>query len=201
MSFTDFGLTESTVSTLIILYSFLIFVLAGAFLFLFFLKGFGIYKMARKKGMENSWYSFVPITNCMIFGAVADKANEKRSGYKNILLFLYIIKFVFGVAFVLFSLLFSVKLLFAADLAVLNGVKLEPTIFKSAIPALICLALTVLLSLFYGILKAVCAAKIYKSFGNNFSVLKAVIGFILPFTFPFFAFSAVKENSDTKQDR
>ena len=196
MSLTDFGLTETTVSTLLILYSVLFFVLAVAGVFLFFLKGYGIYKISKKFGINNSWYSFAPITNSIAFGKIADKVTNKKSAYKNAFFALYIIKFVFSVAFLAFALLFAVKLFFAADLAVLNGVKLDPAIFKKSLLAVVFLALAVLFALVYQILKNVCAAKIYKTLGSKYAVLKAVVGFIIPVTFPFFAYSAVKEISD-----
>ena len=196
MSLTDFGLTETAVSTLALLYSFLFLILAAAGVFLFFLKGYGIYKMSKKLGVRGSWYSFAPITNSIAFGKIADKVTNKKSAYKNALLALYVIKLILTVLFLSLTLLFAVKLLFAADLAVLNGEKLDPAIFKEALSAVIFFVLTVLFTLVYGIVKTVCAAKIYKALGCKYPVLNAVVGFIFPVTFPFFAYSAVKEILD-----
>lgn len=196
MSLTDFGLTETAVSALILLYSFLFLILAAVGIFLFFLKGYGIYKMSKKLGVKSSWYSFAPITNSIAFGKIADKVTNKKSAYKNTLLALYVIKFVLTLVFLTFTLLFLVKLFFAADLAVLNGVKLDPAIFKEALLAVVVFILAVLVALIYAVVKTVCAAKIYKALGCKYAVLNAVIGFLIPVTFPFFAYSAVKEIVD-----
>lgn len=196
MSLTDFGLTETAVSTLLLLYSFLFLILAAVGVFLFFLKGYGIYKISKKLNISNSWYSFAPITNSIALGKIADKVTNKKSAYKNAFLVLYIIKLVLSVAFLALALLFAVKLLFAADLAVLNGEKLDPAIFKETLLPLVAFILAVLFALIYAVLKTVCAAKIYKALGSKYAVLNAVIGFIIPITFPFFVYSAVKESSN-----
>lgn len=192
MSLTDFGLTQSLVSTLMLLYSFLAFILFASLVFLFFLRGFGIYKISKKLNCDNGWYAFAPILNGMALGDAADKVS-KDSNFKNLLLAVRLIKLLLNIIFAAAAIVFSVKLLFAADLAVLNGVKLDSAIFKDAIFTVVVFVFSILSAIFYGVLNMLCAIKIYNALNVNLAVLKAVIGFILPFTFPFFVYLAVKE--------
>lgn len=192
MSLTDFGLTQSVVSTLMLLYSFLAFVLFALLVFLFFLRGFGIYKISKKLNTQNSWYAFAPILNGMALGAAADKVS-KDANFKNLLLSGRLIKLLLNIIFTAAAIVFSVKLLFAADLAVLNGTKIDTAIFKDAIFAVVVFVFSKLSAIFYGALKMLCAIKIYNALNVKLAALKAVIGFIIPVTFPFFVYLAVKE--------
>lgn len=203
MTLANFGLTEGAVTTLIFLYAALFILIISAALILFYLKGFGIYKMSRSLKIKRSWQGFVPFLNVAAFGKIADASSSKKSSYKKTLLTLYILKILSAVAFLAVLVSFLVKLFFAADSAVFNNTDLNSKIFLKAIPAVICFCVNVLFCLIYNIVNAVCAVKVYNKFGEKAAALKGFIGFLIPITFPCFVYSICKndpflqtENSD-----
>lgn len=194
MTFADFGLTEANVTALVFLYILLFSLILLGMAVLFYLKGFGIYKMSRKLKIKRSWYGFLPIFGVFAFGRIADSAQRKKTGYRNGLISLYAISRITGIVSAVLALAFSVKLLFAADTAVFGGVELNPDIFKGLMPAVIMLVVSLVFTVTYWVLNSICAAKVYKLFGLNASKLKAVLGFIIPILLPCFVYSVCKND-------
>lgn len=200
MTLKNFGLNPQNLTALIFLYISLILIVAVIGITLFYVKGFGIYKMSRNLKIKRSWYGFVPFFNVFAFGRLADAANEKKTNNRSLLVVLYILKTILYVAFFLVLIIFAVNLLFAADEAVLKGEKLDSDIFYALSPAFYLLCVSVVLDILYGIVNAVCAVKVYKLFGVKSPVAIAVIGFFIPFTIPFFVCSVCKNEPHNKQN-
>lgn len=199
MTLENFGLTPENLTALIFLYLSLFLIVGVIGIILFYIKGFGIYKMSRNLKIKRSWYGFVPFLNIFAFGRLSDAANSKKTNNRALLITVYTLRTLFGIAFFVLLISASVELLFAADKAVFKGEKLDSDIFYSFAPAFYMLCVSVLLYLLYGIINAVCAAKIYKLFGDSSAVLKAVIGFFIPITIPFFIYSFCKNDPANQQ--
>lgn len=61
---------------------------------LYFLVTYGIFQMAKKRGIENPWLAFIPITSSFIIGKILDNINsyrDKQTNFKMILLVLTLI--------------------------------------------------------------------------------------------------------------
>lgn len=184
---------------LIFLYALLFLAVAIIGVALFYIKGFGIYKMSRNLKIKRSWYGFVPFFNIFAFGRLSDAANSKKTNNRTLLVTIFVFKILLFIAFLVFTVIFAVELLFAADAAVFNGEKLDSEIFYAFTPAFYLLCVTVFFEILYRIVTAVCAAKIYKFFGVKSYVVSAVVGFFLPILIPFFVMSACK--NDPKNDQ
>lgn len=200
MTLANFGLTESAVTILIFLYAALFLLIFSAALILFYLKGFGIYRMSRTLKIKRSWQAFVPFLNVAAFGKIADASNGKKSSYEKILFVFYTLKTLVFAVFLGLAISFLVKLIFAADQAVFDGKELSSKIFFEAISPVIAFLISVLLCLIYNIINAVCAVKVYKKFGDDAAVLKAIIGVLIPITFPCFVYSICKNEPGEKKE-
>lgn len=194
MTLADFGITEPKLFALITLYGLLGALVLVGFLVFFYLKGFGIYKMSRKFNIKRSWYGFVPFANIFAFGRLVDFSGPKKSSYRTVLTLVYVISILFATVGVVLSLKFGVELLFAADEALFKGKSLDPNIFNRFVPAFITLSAAVILNIVYRIIATVCAAIIYKRFDFKFAVVKAILGFIIPFLMPCFIYSVCKND-------
>jgi len=195
----NFGLTPENLTVLIFLYISLFLIVAVIGIILFYIKGFGIYKMSRNLKIKRSWYGFVPFLNVFAFGRLSDAVNFKKTNNRALLIAVYTLKTILSIAFFVLLVSASVELLFAADKAVLKGEKLNSDIFYTFAPAFYMLSGCVILGLLYGIVNAVCAAKIYKLFGEKSAAIKAVIGFFIPITIPFFIYSVCKNDPTNQQ--
>lgn len=198
MTLSNFGLSVENLTALILLYSLLFLVIAVIGAVLFFLKGFGIYKMSRALKIKRSWYGFVPFLNIFAFGRLADATNRKQTNNRALITAVYILKTLLAFIFAVLFVIALVELLFAADKAVFNGEKLDSDVFYVFKTTFFVLCATFIFKIIYAIITAVYAAKIYKLFGVRTANLNAVLGFIFPVLLPFFVY-AVSKNDPHEQ--
>ena len=194
MTLSNFGLSVENLTALILLYALLFLVIAVIITVLFYLKGFGIYKMSRTLKIKRSWYGFVPVLNVFALGRLADVADKKDTNIRKTILTLYILKTVLSVVFTVFLISGLVEVLFAADAAVFEGEKLKSDVFYCLAPAFYLLCGAVILNFVYQIVNAICAAKIYSVFGASAPKFNAMLGFILPIFIPFFIYTVSKND-------
>lgn len=194
MTLADFGLTHSSVTALIILYLSLFILIFSCILALFYIKGFGIYKISRKLKIKRSWYGFLPFANIFAFGRISDVTSKKKSHYGAWLTFLYSVSRILMAVFVVLGIIFAVKLLFAADKALFEEKELDAKIFKGLLAPVLCLLLSALFNLFYWIVNTFCAVRVYRLFGASHPVAFAVLGLFIPILFPCFVNSVCKND-------
>jgi len=199
LTLASFGLTPENLTVLILLYSLLFLIVFAIGMFLFYINGFGVYKMSRNLKIKRSWYGFIPFLNVFAFGRIADAVSSKKTNNRSLLITVYILKTLFYVSFIVLLVVYSVELIFAADEAVFNGKKLDPDIFYIFTPAFYLFCVAVIFDTIYRIINAVCAAKIYKLFGSKAFVFKSVIGIFIPIIIPFFVYSVCKNDPNSQQ--
>jgi len=188
--FSDFGITQEAFSTLILLYSALFAIFLLVVLTLFYLRGYAIYKMARKSGVKGSWRGFIPFANVSAFGDIAE--NSGKRDIKNFLNISYFATIIFSVFSYGFSVVSFTKLLFAADKAVAMQTELNPNIFFEFKMPFIFFILSVVFYILYRVAVLIACINIFKSFSPSSAIAFSVIGFILPITLPFFMYAACK---------
>ncbi|MBR4072365.1 MAG: hypothetical protein IKK24_00355 [Clostridia bacterium] len=194
--FSDFGITEKAFSALILLYSALLLILLFVAGLLFYLKGYGIYKMSRKLGIKRSWRGFVPFLTVNAFGDLAS-AKDKKDVMKKFVTVSFYLTFLLVLAAYISSVFSLTNLLFEADKAVAAGKELDPNIFTNYNISVIFVGLAFVSYLVYKISILISSYKIFNTFCSKNAALFSVISFVLPFLLPFFMYSACKNEPES----
>lgn len=199
----DLGLTEGSFTTLVFLYAlsaFLIFVLISVF---FYLKSYGIYKIARTLRLKGAWRAFVPFSRTALFFEEAQiiQDEKKKVNRKTPLRLIYIAKITFSILAAFIFIRPITKLIFSLDLAVANGTALDPEIFKSFTLTFVLAVVAILFGFIYRIGFCVCLSQVLGYFKTNNPKLVALISFFVPIIIPFVLIIANKKgvkNSDVR---
>ena len=84
----------------------------------FVLTGFGLYAIAKRRGIHNPWLSWIPVANCWIIGCLSDQYRYVVKGEvrnkRKALLTLNIINVLLGLAIVVFAVVVLVRAFAAA---------------------------------------------------------------------------------------
>ena len=188
--FSDFGITESAFTALVFLYLALFLIIFLISAVLFYLKGYGIYKMCRKLEIKGKWRGFVPFLNVWAIGDLAAVGNAKKIILKKLLTIFYLGMIFFSALSAIVSVSPLVKLLFAADIAVANGTELNPDIFYSFNLTFVLIIIAFICCLIYRIARIICCFNIYKVFSSKNAVIFTALAIIFPVLEPFFIYSA-----------
>ena len=89
MIFSDFGITENKLLALVVLCLLLSFFVLVCKMVLFYLKGYGIYRMSQKLKIRRSWYGYVPFANVYALGKLADYLTNGKRFYRTKLTAVY----------------------------------------------------------------------------------------------------------------
>lgn len=188
MTLTEMGITAAPIKMLASLG--LAFAVIGALLSItmFVIKAVGLYEMANKAGINNSWFGFVPCFNAFLLGEIAGKyrdKNGKRITKLGMTLSLtYILSAVLIIVTAIFAILGLVDVLFIADAAMAADAPFTSSDFAPLKTAGIFLAVTLAVMLVYKILTLVALSRIFSAFDYKntvfYVILLAIFGFLTP---------------------
>ncbi len=198
--FGDFGITESAFTALVFLYSSLFWVLALISALLFYVRGYGIYKMSRKLEIKGKWRGFVPFLNVWALGDLAAAGNAKRVVLKKIFTSFYLLYIIFSFAASVLSVSPLVSLLFEADFAVANGTDINPEIFTTFTLPFALIIISAVFCLIYRILRLACCYNIYKLFSEKYAVLFTVLSLFIPLLEAVFIYSVSSKEPFGKEE-
>ena len=146
----------------------------------------GLQKVAKRRGIANSWLAWLPIGNHWILGSISDQYHHlvlgKVTSRRKILLGLNLAAMVLGVAYVVagFVIGLAVEVEGAPEslLLVLMGIYL------------VLIAMSITLMVFFHI----CNYDLYRSCRPDSAVVFLVLGIFLPVCQPFFYFACRNKN-------
>lgn len=165
----------------------------GSFLSLalFVLKGFGLYRMAKSLGINNSWLSFVPFADLYILGSIASKY-IKKDGSKSakfgiILPIIYAIAYVIAIIFFVVFIVFCLNLIVEAEQAMFdpNSFSLNLSMF---IPVVITYIITLISGIIYKVLFFISLWRVFAIFDNDNKTIFLVLSILFSILAPIFIF-------------
>lgn len=193
MSLSDYGFQAAPISMLFILTVLLTAVIAVIALALYFSRGYAYYVLSKKSGFSDSWYGFVPVFQDISCGDIG--AGKQKSAIGKLMAVLTVVNFCLLALFVALFGSALVKVVFAADMAMADGLtKLKKTAFEPLRSALAPAIILIATSAINRILKIVSIFKIYLRFAVKGAVILIILGTVIPFLEPVFLFE-IRGNS------
>ena len=145
----------------------------------------GLHKVAKRRGIRHAWLAWLPIGCHWILGCVSDQYQHlvlgKVTSRRKILLILNLASFVFGIAYMVMTVVAEVLM----GESIVGGVLLA-----MGIPYLLTLGVSITLMVFYHI----CNYDFYRSCKPDSAVVFLVLGIFLPICKPFFYFACRKKD-------
>ena len=199
MSLSDYGFSAGPFSSLFILSVFLITVVAFIALVLYFSRAIAYYELAKRVGLKDKWYGFIPVFRDIACGNIA--AGKQKSVVGKFMAVLSAFNIcLFAAFFALFGAAL-IKIIFAADMAMADGLtKLPSTAFAPLNTALIPAVILVFSVVLKKILRIVSVFRIYLKVAPKKAVIFIILGILIPFLEPVFLFSVRMGNTVEKKD-
>lgn len=156
------------------------------------LTGVALYTIAKRRGLNRPWLSWVPVVNCWILGSVSDQyqyvvRGENRSKRKSLLV-LNLLSAALGAAAVVMLVVFLTQLAVSAWYPGYSDADLVRTVMGSGI-GLLGLSLPMLgVALAFAIIRYMALYDVYRSMDPGNAVLFLVLSILFRPTIPFFLF-------------
>ena len=151
------------------------------------LTSLALYTIARRRGLNNSWLSWVPVINCWIVGSLSDQyqyvVKGKNKGKRKILLILNVLSAVFAVTIAVLAIALAAGAIFSHSDAELMGNIMGPVM---AILGM-CLPLAGV-GIAAMVIRYMAMFDIYRSLDPGNAVLFLVLSIFFGVTEPFFLF-------------
>lgn len=194
----ELGLSAPAVSAVFVL----IFLVNCIFVFLcaafFYIKAVAIFKIANKKEIKNSWFAFVPFSNLVVSGKIANLSSAKKCGkkahFEKALIAQAVMVWVLVIASVIMLTVSFVNIIFAADAAMAQNVDMGAVLSFPIIESRWLLIATAAMMLIFKIQKTVVLKNILNLYCVKATVILAVLAFIIPVLSPLFLISLCKED-------
>lgn len=147
------------------------------------LSSLALYMIARRRGLNKPWLSWVPLFNCWIIGSLSDQyqyvVNGQNKSKRKALLILCILTLVFAVTIGVLAMVMAVGAVFRETFTGFMGPAMA--VLGLALPlAGVCVAMTVI--------RYMAMFDIYKSLDPGNAVLFLVLSIFFGVTEPFFLF-------------
>lgn len=150
-------------------------------------QSYGLYTIANRRGIRNSWLAWVPVGNAWILGSISDQyqyvAKGKVRNRRKLLLFLEL-----GMIGIVVGLLIAAVLIIAMSDAFFDSMLLAVLLMLLGYLAIIALAITTTVYMY------LCYYDLYNSCIPSNAVLFLVLSIIIPVTISFFVFACRKKD-------
>lgn len=162
----------------------------------FIIQAVGLYNISKKRGMKNSFLSFIPVASCYIAGNIADNINS-CIGKKTMMRLL----FPLANAIFLVGTVISFSQLSGEMFSGIMTATDDMAIFETMMPLLAITGITSLLNLAYMITKLITLYRIFADYVPNNAVLYMVLSIFFQFLTPFFILSIRNKPSISMQQQ
>ena len=176
-----------TLGVFVVIYLLLMFVASVFSLTCYALQSYGLYTIANRRGIRNSWLAWLPIGNMWILGSIADQyqyvAKGKIKNRRKVLLGLTI-----GLIAAVVGGFFAILISALASDGVTTGVLTVVLILVLGYLAFLALMVVAI------VYQYLCCYDLYNSCNPGNAVLFLVLSIIFPVTLPFFVFACRKKD-------
>ena len=161
-------------------------------LVMYLLKAFGIYNMSKSLGINNAWFSFIPLVNTYTFGKVAEsyklKSGKKSAKFGFWLLVLNILQVIAVIALIVTLILLVAGIASVEDGMIEDSAALRAEIISAIIPFVVAYFLTLAIAITLTVVRYVALWRIYDVFSKNNATLFIILSILFSFLEPIFLF-------------
>lgn len=180
----NYSLEEQLLRGFIMMYVFFIIIMVVAAIALYVLKSAGLYKMAKNRGMENAWISWIPYVRVYYQGEIAGTIQMGNKSIRHPGIWMLVIPFVSGAVI---SIIYVVAILGAITMGIIGNTHNSGVLFAGTFPGLLMVICMIVAAVFMVLL---AADKILKAFVNrriygqvaeeNTALFHSVAGLFIP---------------------
>lgn len=190
----NFGMENNVAEEFFILYIILM-LFSGIFSLAFYvLQSYGLYSIAKRRGIKNPWLSWIPVGNMWMLGCISDQYHfVARGTIKNKRKTLMVLSILLYVFMVIFFVCYFVLIIQTFN-GLLNDAFVEQMMGTVIVLALVAISLFVA-SIAIVIIEYIALYDLYNSCDPSNSVLYLVLSILVNITMPIFVFACRKKDN------
>ncbi len=189
---------NSTVILFTIFILLLYLVILGIAITDYVLTAYSLYQIGKKKNIQNSWLSWIPVASSWVLGSIVDRIDEKNDHRKNWNKVLLILGIVLTSGFVFVYIWFLLSM-FAVAYSSGSGNTPNAISIISLVLSYLCLIVVCLCGVAWQICHYICIYKIFENIVPEKSIKYLLLNIMVPLAGPICLFKCNKQ-INTQQD-
>lgn len=183
---------NSTVILFIICILLLYLVILGIAITDYALTAYSLHQIGKKKNIQNSWLSWIPVASSWVLGSITDRIDEKNDHKKHWNKVLLILELVLACGFIFVYIWFLLSV-FAVAYSSGSGNTPNTISIISFVLSYLCLIVVCLCGVAWQICHYICIYKIFESTAPNKSIKYLLLNIMVPLAGPICLFKCNKQ--------